>query len=132
MIANIAAGVTALFQCIIAMVEIVFWMNPKVHSRLFFDAVEAQKAAPIVQNAGLYNAFLAAGLIWGFAAKSGRAGIFTFFFACVAIAGVFGALTLETRSPFPLTLVVQTLPAALGLAAIWWPVSRAGERPDRT
>jgi hypothetical protein len=39
----------------------------------------------------------------------------------VAIAGVFGALTLKTRSPFPLTLVIQTLPAALGLAAIWWP-----------
>src|SRR3954469_8024122 len=118
MIANVAAGITVFFQCAIALIEMAFWMNPKVHSRLFFNEDEARKAAPIVQNAGLYNAFLAAGLIWGFAAKSGREGIFTFFLACVAIAGVFGAMTLQTNSPFPLTLVVQTLPAALGLAAI--------------
>ena len=125
MIAIVAAGVTAFLQCAIALIEMVFWMNPKVHSRLIFNADEARKAAPIVQNAGLYNAFLAAGLIWGFAASSGRAEILTFFLACVAIAGVFGALTLKTKSPFPLTLVVQTLPAALALAAIWWPdVSR--------
>jgi putative membrane protein len=122
MIAIVAAGVTAFFQGAIALIEMVFWMNPKVHSRLMFDASQAQKAAPIVQNAGLYNAFLAVGLIWGFAASSGRAGILTFFLACVAIAGIFGALTLKTKSPFPLTLVVQTLPAAVGLAAIWWPV----------
>jgi len=114
MIANIAAGVTALYQCVIAVVEIFFWMYPEVHSRLYFDAIKAQKVAAIVQNAGLYNAFLAAGLIWGFAAKSERAWIFTFFLACVAVAGVFGALTLKTKSPFPMTLVVQTLPAAVG------------------
>src|SRR4051812_26359663 len=125
MIANVAAGATAFFQCAIALAEMIFWMNPKVYSRLLFNEEEARKAAPIVRNAGLYNAFLAVGLIWGFAANSGRAEIFTFFLACVAIAGVFGAVTLKTKSTFPLTLVIQTLPATIGLVAIWWPsVSR--------
>lgn len=119
MIVIAAAGIAAFFQCVIALIELLFWMDPRVHSRLMFNASEAQKAAPIVRNAGLYNAFLAAGLIWGFAASSGREEIFTFFLACVAIAGVFGALTLRTKSPFPLPLVGQTLPAAVGLAAIW-------------
>jgi putative membrane protein len=121
MIAIVVAWITALFQCVIALIEMVFWMHPKVHSRLMFDETEARKVAPIVQNAGLYNAFLAAGLFWGFAAGAGRANILTFFLACVGIAGVFGALTLKTKSPFPMTLVIQTLPAALGLAAMWWP-----------
>jgi putative membrane protein len=121
MIANVAAGVAAFFQCAIALVEMAFWMHPKVYSRLKFNEKEAEKAAPIVRNAGLYNAFLAAGLIWGFVEICFREEIFTFFLACVAIAGVFGALTLETTSPFPMTLVIQTLPAAIGLAAIWWP-----------
>ena len=125
MIANVAAGVAAFAQCVIALVEMAFWMVPKVHSDLFFNEDEARKVAPIVQNAGLYNAFLAAGLIWGFVDRSNREKIFTFFLACVAIAGVFGALTLKSKMqekiPIPLTLVIQTLPAAIGLAAIWWP-----------
>jgi len=121
MFANAMAGLTAFFQCVIALVEMTLWMQPWVHSRLKFDATQAEKAAGIVMNAGLYNAFLAAGLIWGLSATSGRADILTFFLACVAIAGVFGAVTLETTSPFPMTLIIQTLPAVLGLAAIWWP-----------
>jgi len=122
MIAIVAAGLTAVLQCAIALVELFFWMNPKVHSRLLFGAEDALKVSPIVRNVGLYNAFLAAGMIWGFAAGSARADIFTFFFACVAVAGVFGALTLKTVSRFPLTLIIQTLPAVVGLASTWWPV----------
>lgn len=121
--AKIAAGVTAFFQAVIALVEMLLWMRPFVHRRLLFEYAEAQKVAPIVRNAGLYNAFLLAGLIWGLTADKGRAGICTFFLACVAIAGVFGAVTLETTSPFPMTLLIQTLPAAVGLAALRWPAA---------
>ena len=52
MIAKVAAGVTALFQCIIALIEMAFWMNPKVHARLMFDAVQAEKAAPSRREGG--------------------------------------------------------------------------------
>src|SRR3954454_9184415 len=104
MFVNMMAGVTAFFQCGIALIEMLFWMHPDVHSRLLFNAAEAEKAASIVRNAGLYNAFLAAGLVWGLRASSGRAEILNFFLSCVAIAGVFGALTLKTASAFPMTL----------------------------
>ena len=73
------AGVTVLFQSGIALIEMLFWMHPDVHWRLLFNAAEAEKAASIVRNAGLYNAFLAAGLIWGLRAGSGRTAILSFF-----------------------------------------------------
>lgn len=124
MIEMIAAEIVAASQSLIALVEMGFWMRPAVHTRLFFGEEDARKVAPIVRNAGLYNAFLAAGLVWGFAAGPDRAWIFSFFLVCVAIAGIFGAFTLKSRSPFPLTLLIQTRPAAIGLAAIWWPSGR--------
>ena len=65
-------------------------------------------------NQGLYNGFLAAGLIWslvagantGFAAK-------VFFLVCVAVAGIFGAVTVSPR-----ILFVQTVPAATALVFV--------------
>lgn len=65
-------------------------------------------------NAGLYNGFLAAGLIWGLLSDSGGPRIEVFFLVCVVIAGVFGAVTLKRT-----TLVLQTLPGALALVAVW-------------
>jgi putative membrane protein len=101
-------------QTLIAIVEIFLWNHPRVHGRLNFNDVDARKVAAIVANAGLYNAFLAAGLIWGLSAITGGRAIEIFFLSCVGVAGVFGAMTLK-----PTTLVLQTLPAALALGALW-------------
>jgi putative membrane protein len=71
-------------------------------------------------NAGLYNGFLAAGLIWGLiSGKTGDA-IKVFFLACVIIAGIFGAATL-TRTP----LLIQTAPGAIALSLLWISKSQA-------
>jgi putative membrane protein len=119
MLTLVASGFAVFFQGVIAVVEMFLWMHPKVYSRLLFEEDDARKVAPIVRNAGLYNAFLAAGLIWGIAElRAGHGDVLAFFLACVAIAGVFGAITLKTSSPFPLTLLIQTLPAVLGLAGL--------------
>ena len=69
--------------------------------------------APIVANAGLYNSFLAAGLIWSVVSGSGGPDIAVFFLTCVAVAGVFGAITLK-----PTTLLLQTVPGVIALAAV--------------
>jgi putative membrane protein len=117
MYSTIATGLVwlvAAIQLTIAIVEICFWKVPAVHSRLDFNAVEAEKVAPIVANAGLYNSFLAAGLIWGLMSTAGGSHIVVFFLSCVVVAGLFGAATLK-----PTTLVLQTVPAALALAAVW-------------
>jgi len=68
MISHVAKALVflvALIHLVIAVTEIFLWEVPLVHSRLGFTADEAHKVAPIVANAGLYNSFLAAGLIWG-------------------------------------------------------------------
>jgi putative membrane protein len=74
----------------------------------------ADEAAPLAANQGLYNGFLAAGLVWGLlAADPGLAlAVQTFFLACVVVAGIFGAITVSGR-----IAVIQALPAlaALGL-----------------
>ena len=101
-------------QASIATVEILIWNSPKVHNRLGYTLPEAQKVAPIVANAGLYNGFLAAGLFWS--ARSGVAEhqVEMFFLTCVIIAGLFGAVTLKWT-----TLILQAMPASLALWATW-------------
>ena len=64
-------------------------------------------------NQGLYNGFLAAGLIWGLWLGDPGFAVKVFFLACVIVAGVFGAATASTK-----ILYIQALPAALALAAL--------------
>lgn len=74
----------------------------------------AEACAVFAANQGVYNAFLAAGLIWGLVAAPGAAAsLKTFFLACVVIAGLVGGAT-ASRS----ILLVQALPAALALALL--------------
>lgn len=91
-----------------------FWKEPVVHQRLGYTLEEAIKVAPIVANAGLYNGFLAAGLIWGLV--SGKDGNQFKFFSliCFIIAGIFGAATLKWT-----TLIIQTVPSAIALLLVW-------------
>ena len=67
----------------------------------------------LAANQGLYNGFLAAGLVWGLFAKTNATAIKVFFLGCVIVAGVFGAATAK-----PTILLVQALPAALALLAV--------------
>ena len=64
----------------------------------------------LAANQGLYNGFLAAGLVWGLALGAGGSHIKLFFLGCVLLAGVYGAATASRK-----ILFVQALPAALGL-----------------
>ena len=113
-IATVGVAVVAVIHIAISVVEIFFWKTPLIHQRLDFTTELADKVYPIVQNAGLYNSFIAAGLIWGAFAKRDVRAIRVFFLACVVIAGIFGALTLKET-----TLVLQTLPASVALIFVW-------------
>lgn len=117
--AQVTVLIVALIHTGIALIEMLFWRRPPVHARLGFTQPEADKVAPIVANAGLYNLFIAGGLAWGAFAQSAAAEIQTYFLACVTIAGIFGAATLKWT-----TLVLQTLPGIVALAVIW--VNKAG------
>jgi putative membrane protein len=101
------------------------WDRPGVFDLVnlnFEPSTEETKAAPVVHNAGLYNCFLAAGLIGGiFSARNGF-GIRFFCLVCAIVAGIFGALTLT-----PKTLLLQSLPAAVALGAVFWAWSVEGQ-----
>lgn len=112
--ANVFVAFTALVHINLFVVEMFVWKEPVIHQGLGFALEEATKVAPIVANAGLYNGFLAAGLIWGLVSgKTGNA-IKVFCLVCVIIAGIFGAVTLKWT-----TLLIQTAPAAIALFLVW-------------
>jgi putative membrane protein len=119
-IANLFVVIVALVHILLFVVEIFFWKEPVIHQRLGFTLEEALKVAPIVANAGLYNGFLAAGLIWGLVSGKNGDAIKIFFLACVIIAGIFGAATL-TWTP----LLIQTAPGAIALFLVWISKSQA-------
>ena len=96
--------------------EMFLWQTP-LGLRTFRMTKEAAAATAVLAgNQGLYNGFLAAGLVWGLIAYgvvSGR-GIVTFFLLCIIVAGVYGAVTVSRR-----ILVVQAVPAAVALVLTW-------------
>lgn len=109
---TIAVAIVGVVHVAIAVVEMFFWKVPTIYKRLGFTADIANQVAPIVNNAGLYNAFIAAGLFWG--TFSHQTSVQVFFLVCVVIAGLYGAVTLK-----PTTLVLQSLPATVALILIW-------------
>ncbi len=97
--------------------EMFLWTGP-IGRRTFRQSEEqARTTATLAANQGLYNGFLAAGLVWGLLAPAPLAhSIKLFFLACVVVAGVFGAVTVSRR-----ILAVQGLPAAIALVLLLWP-----------
>ena len=110
-VANILTGVVAVLHIGFLVLEMFFWDRP-LGRRIFRTTPEFSEASAVLAaNQGLYNGFLAAGLIWGLI--SSQISIILFFLACVLIAGVYGGFTAGRR-----ILYVQALPAAIALIAV--------------
>jgi putative membrane protein len=96
--------------------EMFLWTRP-IGRKTFRNTEErARQSATLAANQGLYNGFLAAGLLWGLLHPDPRvaAQIATFFLGCVVVAGVFGAITVSRR-----IFWIQALPALVGLGLAW-------------
>jgi putative membrane protein len=119
-VATLLVALVAVIHVGIAVAEMLFWNASIVHGRLDYTIEEARRVAPIVANAGLYNSFLAAGLIWALVSYTPGSNVTIFFLICVIVAGLFGAVTLK-----PTTLVLQTIPAAAALGAVWMTRAKA-------
>jgi putative membrane protein len=110
-VADVLVGLVALLHVFFLVLEMFLWTTP-IGRRVFgLEADFAQASRSLAANQGLYNGFLAAGLGWGLLAD--RTDVKVFFCACVVVAGVVGAATVNRR-----ILLVQALPAALALAAL--------------
>ncbi len=115
-IANLLVALVAALHVYFLVLEMFLWTKP-LGLKTFRNTLEkAQDSAVLAANQGLYNGFLAAGLIWGLLqAMPGFAlQIKVFFLLCVIVAGVYGAATVSRR-----ILVVQAAPAALALILLW-------------
>ena len=103
-------GILAVIHFGVLSLEMFFWSTPLVQSK-FQTFTSEELAAILAGNQGLYNGFLAAGLIWGLLEKQKSFSIWVFFLSCIAIAGIYGSISLER----PTALVIQTVPAILAL-----------------
>ena len=114
-LADVIIGLVALLHLYFLVLEMFLWDKP-AGLRAFGQTKEAAAASKVLAaNQGLYNGFLAAGLIWGLVLGAEGTGVKVFFLSCVLIAGVFGALTASRK-----ILFVQALPAAIGLVLVLW------------
>lgn len=113
MLASILTGAVALIHVYILILEMFLWTSPRGRKAFGTTAEFAEQTRVLAANQGLYNGFLAAGLAWGIWLGEAGDPVKIFFLGCVAIAGVYGAVTSSQR-----ILIVQTLPAALALLAV--------------
>ncbi|MFD3802991.1 DUF1304 domain-containing protein [Streptomyces sp. NPDC058611] len=109
-VAQILIALVAALHAYFLVLEMFLWQRPPGRALSGFDAETARLTAPLAANQGLYNGFLAAGLVWGLVIDSLATQVF--FLACVIVAGIFGAATANKR-----ILFAQALPGALALGA---------------
>jgi putative membrane protein len=114
-VARILIGVVALIHLYIVVLEMALWTAPRTLKTFGMTAEFAASTKVLAANQGLYNGFLAAGLIWSlFHPDPGVAHqLQLFFLGAVLIAGIYGAATASRT-----ILLVQALPAALALVAV--------------
>lgn len=118
-LANVLVVFVAALHVVFLILEMFLWQKP-VGMKIFGLTPEtAALTAPLAKNQGLYNGFLAAGLIWSFFAAQPES-IQTFFLLCIIVAGIFGAITAK-----PSILFVQALPAVIALLAVYFSSARA-------
>lgn len=109
--ANVLISIVALLHLGFLVLEMFFWDHPFGRKIFRMTPEYSQASATLAANQGLYNGFLAAGLIWG--VLRGETSIKIFFLVCVLLAGIFGGLTASRR-----ILYVQALPALIALLAV--------------
>ncbi|MFI9805859.1 DUF1304 domain-containing protein [Streptomyces sp. NPDC052301] len=112
--ANVLVALVATLHAYFLVLEMFLWERRTGRRLSGFDAAMARATAPLAANQGLYNGFLAAGLVWALVAENPTGfRVQVFFLACVLIAGLYGGFTANRR-----IFIAQALPGALALAAV--------------
>jgi putative membrane protein len=110
LLANILTGIVALLHFGFLYLEMFLWDKPRGMKSFRMTEEFAKQSKTLAMNQGLYNGFLAAGLIWGIFAGDA---VKIFFLSCVIIAGIFGAFTVSKR-----IFYMQAAPAILALVIL--------------
>ena len=114
-VSQIIVGFIAFIHLYILWLEMFAWTT---RARKVFKTITAdqfEKTKVMAANQGLYNGFLAAGLIWSLFISDSiwSKNVALFFLICVLVAGIYGALTASKR-----ILFVQAVPAILGILSL--------------
>jgi putative membrane protein len=112
-VSTVAAGLVvfvALLHFGFMFIEMVLWDKPYGQKAFALTPEFSKASKSLAANQGLYNGFLAAGLLWSLTQGPSAK---VFFLVCVVVAGVFGAATASRK-----ILFIQALPGALALAAV--------------
>eukprot|EP01116_Phalansterium_solitarium_P012210 TRINITY_DN28279_c0_g1_i1.p1 TRINITY_DN28279_c0_g1~~TRINITY_DN28279_c0_g1_i1.p1 ORF type:complete len:125 (+),score=48.30 TRINITY_DN28279_c0_g1_i1:133-507(+) len=118
LISKLVVGFIGLEHLYILKLEMFDWGTPATNKKFGIrDAEFAKKASGLAANQGLYNGFLAAGLLWSLAHPNTDFArqLALFFSGCVGVAGLYGGLTVNKR-----ILYIQTVPALISLALLFF------------
>lgn len=113
MLADVLVGLVALLHLYFLVLEMFLWTKPLGLKAFRNTPEKAEITRVLAANQGLYNGFLAAGLLWGLYLGGAGQHIKIFFLGCVIVAGVYGAWSFSKR-----ILWVQAFPGALALALV--------------
>jgi putative membrane protein len=110
---DLLIALIALLHLYFLVLEMFLWTKPTGLRVFGMSPEKAEASRVLAANQGLYNGFLAAGLIWSLLATEAASALKLFFLACVLVAGLYGGFTASRR-----ILIVQALPAAIALALL--------------
>lgn len=111
-LANILIAIVAVLHLGFLVLEMFLWDHPFGRKRFKMTPEYSRASASLAANQGLYNGFLAAGLIWGL--WTGQFAVKIFFLMCVVIAGIYGGITARRT-----ILYIQALPGLLALLLLY-------------
>jgi putative membrane protein len=110
---SIAVGIVAALHVYFLVLEMFVWNKPFGRKLFGLTPEYAQESAKLAANQGLYNGFLAAGLVWGLTLGAAGFGVKVFFLGCVIVAGLFGGITAKRSIVW-----FQALPGVIALALV--------------
>jgi putative membrane protein len=113
MLGSLLVALIALLHLYILVLEMFLWETPRGRRAFGMSAEKAATTKVLAANQGLYNGFLASGLLWGLWQGAAGLDVQVFFLACVLVAGLYGGATASRRIWF-----IQALPAALALGLV--------------
>ncbi|KAI9050997.1 hypothetical protein LZ554_005107 [Drepanopeziza brunnea f. sp. 'monogermtubi'] len=113
--ATLAVALLALLHIYIMILEMFLWTTPRGLRAFGLKPDFAEKTQTLAANQGLYNGFLAAGLLWSLVHPAPEVGrqLGLFFSGCVLVAGLYGGATTNRKIVF-----VQALPAGVAIAMV--------------
>jgi putative membrane protein len=113
MLATALVALVALLHLYFMVLEMFLWTKPAGRRAFGTTQEQAEQSKVLAMNQGLYNGFLAAGLLWGLSLGDAGRSVIVFFLLCVIAAGVFGAVTASRK-----ILWVQALPGVVALGVM--------------